>query len=67
MIERTSAPEPCNLRMNFRIKPAAEGGLAALLGGVPVVIVHISEGGGCVRLNRRLFHLERLQIKNKIR
>ncbi|MCE5281130.1 MAG: PilZ domain-containing protein [Deltaproteobacteria bacterium] len=50
VIERTSAPEPCNLRMNFRIKPSAERGLAVLLGGVPVVIVDISEGGVCVRL-----------------
>jgi len=67
VIERTSAPEPCNLRMNFRIKPSAERVLAVLLGGVPVVIVDISEGGGCVRLNRKLFHLERVRIKNKIR
>jgi len=50
VIERTSAPEPCNLRMNFRIKPSAERGLAVLLGGMPVVIVDISEGGVCVRL-----------------
>ncbi len=45
MIERETEPKKCNLRMNYRIKPMMNRGLAAVFQGAPVTIVDISVGG----------------------
>jgi hypothetical protein len=49
VIERETHPEACNLRMNYRIKPATDRGLQVWLRGTLVPIVDISEGGVCIR------------------
>ncbi len=45
IIERETEPKKCNLRMNYRIKPMMNRGLAAFIQGAPVTIVDISVGG----------------------
>jgi hypothetical protein len=45
IIDRETEPKKCNLRMNYRIKPVMNKGLAVLIQGNPVTIVDISVGG----------------------
>jgi hypothetical protein len=45
VIEKETEPEKYNLRMNYRIKPLMNKGLAVFFQGAPVAIADISVGG----------------------
>jgi len=49
VIEKETNAETCNLRMNYRVKPATDQGLTVWLQKTPLAIVNISEGGICIR------------------
>jgi hypothetical protein len=45
VLERETKPQTHNLRMSYRINPAADSGLTVIVRGVPVNVVDISVGG----------------------